>query len=213
MATINNGLISGKAGNRVYFVRGGKQYMRELSAETAGKPRSAAQLRQQKGFAAAVRFLSPMGWVINGFFAPSRNSSALHKAVGYNVRHALIEREDGTFDVDAARVKLNPDGKLLNWPEFSFRLKKKNWLYLEWLTETPSGMSNAAVSVIGYNESRCLVTWSTEQIAFADGKLFFHLGKLLPSGETHIYVVLYDRGKKHSANALYLATLDIEGEI
>jgi hypothetical protein len=87
------GLIQGKIGNMVYYVKNGKQMVREAGKMT--KPPTLPQLQNRMGLAVTVAFLRPLTEFINvGFIVSAKDyhkgKTPYNLAVAYNKPNAVM---------------------------------------------------------------------------------------------------------------------------
>jgi len=93
MGILEQGLfggMSGRVGNKVYYMSRGKQCAR--MAVRSAKPRSEKQLANQQAMKVVIAFLRPIISFIQIGFGPEakeRNVAPHNVAVGYNKKHAL----------------------------------------------------------------------------------------------------------------------------
>jgi hypothetical protein len=111
MATIKNGLLSGKLGNKVYYIRNGKSYVRIYVRGTPSN--TYQQLLQRAKFGTTTRFLAKFRPVIKkGFQGSDFIGHEFTEAMQYHLTNALnqIPQPEGKiprFEIDINKVLLS----------------------------------------------------------------------------------------------------------
>jgi|GEM_PF-1783742 len=197
-----NGLLRGRIGNQVYFVRNGKQYVR--SAVKANKKRQPQvnQLLQQTALKLAGKFLKPLLPVVRFSFAAKQDLTGMNMAMRYALKHAVVKSAEGVA-LDPSKVLVS-SGCVL--PIASPRVSiAADTVTLEWESKIPfMPAKNDKVYLLAYNEGQQMIQLSSGEAMREAKALAMKLNDELQNGSFHLYAFASDRLHAHYSNSQYL---------
>ena len=135
MAKVMNGLVIGRVGHLVYYVRDGQQCVRTLAPKQK-KPQSPAQLLQQAKFTAMQQWLTPLKDYFRAFPVKGLSKAAFSSSI----RQACTA-EGSKVGIDASKMVLT-QGPLCAMEGGAFTLEGRT-LHLSWNDNTRLIMSDA----------------------------------------------------------------------
>lgn len=135
MAKVKNGLVIGRVGHLVYYVRDGQQCVRTI-AQKQIKTQSPAQLLQQAKFTAIHQWLTPLKGFFHGFKIPGMARAAFSNGI----KKACVV-EGGNVSIDASKMMFT-HGSLQGMKNGTASIEDRR-LCLTWSDNTCLVMSNA----------------------------------------------------------------------
>lgn len=124
------GTISGKVGDKVYYTRNGKNFVKSLPAPS-GKPASEKQLAQRQKFKIVMGFLSSISGLINHSYHLINPKKTGLKVFSNDILAKGIKGKYPDFKINYPEVRLLR-GSLVR-PECPFaRMKGSDQLYFKW---------------------------------------------------------------------------------
>lgn len=201
MAIMKGGLLSGRVGNQLYYVRNGKQLVRSVfkKSKSKGKPSTEAQLKQLTKIDMVMKFLVPLKSIVYYTCRPRNNSmTGMNRAVQQVFREAFYEHENGLY-INPAKVKVSmggPSGVAIENVQM-----EGGTLRLQWMNGLWSPYQQAFVLV--YNIGEELVQLSDGNL-LRDQHLEMQLQDEIRKGTLHLYFYLSDRLGKSFSESSYL---------
>lgn len=205
MATMKNGLLYGRVGNQLYYVRNGIQHVRAL-AKKQNRQRSSKQLQQVERMRQVNSFLSPLKQIIRYTCMSGKGlMSGMNRAMQQIFREALATQEDGKIIIDPALVKVSM-GSLANVPvskvEVASGIVRIEWLVNIFMTYYP-------VYLLAYNLEQQAVQLSTGGDLSGQGLLEMELNEELMLGQIHLYVYTADRQRTAFSDSRYVGSITL----
>ncbi|GEM_PF-1377869 len=164
MARVNkDGTISGRAGNVVYFTRGGVTYMKEY--KKPHDPKRPMQLIQRAKVSAASAFLAGFRKILDtGYQGSETHKTGYMEALNYTVKNAMqdVTPEGSVKPVfEVAPEKLVVARGLITAPQIDVCQRIGDEINLNWDPKI-SGLINR------HYDSLVLVMWQPGESAYAD---------------------------------------------
>jgi len=198
---MKNGLLYGRVGHQVYYVRNGKQLIRSISKteKNKRKPLTEARRKQLAKMRMVMKFLVPLKSIVYHTCLPKDDKmTGMNRAVQQVFREAFVKQEDG-FYIDPAKVKVSrgsPSGVSIENVQI-----EEGKLRLQWTSGLWSPYQQAFVLV--YNIEEELVQLS-EGNFLRDQQLEMQLPDEIRKGPLHLYFYVSDRLGKSFSESSYL---------
>ncbi|WP_316819815.1 DUF6266 family protein [Pedobacter gandavensis] len=181
------GLVSGRIGSRVYYVRKGKQMVRELpNPALPKKAPSDAQIKQREKFRVLQKFLKPFSPVLKtGFKNYARQTCPKLKAFSVNYPK-IYASEAAELVLDLTKLELSEDyGPALS--NLQMEDKGDGLFGLSW--EKPKDIMNRnnTLALVLYDETQHEVNYTFALAPVSQLQAEFHLHNLI-GRRVHVFV-------------------------
>ncbi|HWV72483.1 MAG TPA: hypothetical protein VN040_12235 [Pseudosphingobacterium sp.] len=206
MAIMKNGLLYGRVGNQLYYVRGGVQHVRALIKKQKRLP-SPKQVQQFERMRQVNSFLSPLKQIIRHTCEPDKGlMSGMNRAMQQIFRAALVTEEDGKIVIDPALVKVSM-GSLAN--VYVSKVEVLNGIArIEWIVNP--FLDYYPVYLLAYNVEQQIVQLSSGGDLSSQGLLTMELNEEIKTGLVHLYVYTSDRQRAAFSDSTYAGSISCE---
>lgn len=199
MAVMKGGLLYGRVGTQLYYVRNGKQLVRSVS-QRKGKTVSSKLSIQQTNLAMVTQFLSPLKEIVRQTCVPYHNKmSGMNRAVSQVFGEALIIKNE-SYIIDPSKVKVSR-GSLTMPLIIDFKLEDRN-VFISWTVNSYNNYLK--VYLIAYNVKERVIQLSNGGEIYHGGQLSMMLNEEIVSGTFHLYAYLSNRMGTSFSDSVYL---------
>lgn len=204
MATMKNGLLRGRVGLQVFYVRGGVQCVRALPKKKR-REKSEATLNHLAKMKVLSAFLAPLKAIIRHTCKPAgAKMTGMNRAIQQAYNDAIrIEQDDPV--VDPALVKVSRGGGigLLSWQvEVTNSTVRVQW-------EASLFNPYHQIFLVAYNIEAQQVQLSKGDAMMRDGILVVPLEEEILGSIVHLYAYASDRLGKTFSDSQYLGSYQV----
>lgn len=206
MGTIKQGIcgdFTGKVGNVVGYRSHGKNYIRTRPGQMRN-PRTEAQQRQRRKFAAAFGFLRSMSPFIRlGYALYGKDKTPFNAAMSYVMKKAVRETDDEVY-IDFRRI-LVATGTLMPVFEASATVEDRKIVFT-WADNSGTGNAEATdtVMLLAYNTASGEAWYLTEAARRADGRGELPIPPTWRNQRLAVYLCLRNEAEGMVSNSLCL---------
>ena len=195
-----NGIVSGKAGNVVFYTMYGKNIVRSKpSPSVKSRKPSLKQNTQRQKMTLIQQLLQPFKDLIKITFAPvTLNNAAYHVAKSYNMRQAIKGDHFPNMAIDWQKTLISAGN--LELPEKAEKTQSENGLGFTWSVNT--GRYSDSLLVVALSKKDKQLVYRFTGISRSQGHFKWDID--LEQKEWHVWIAFRSKDETNMSNSLYL---------